>query len=172
MILALKTADHTTQVWVLAASEFASPGRRTLSVSSVDPVGGFATSLRSPEPTPAGGDETPPAATQPDLSWESGRQLSDELLSRLTSLLQEHGHQFSDLTGIIIFSGPGSFTSLRIGHTVVNALADSLGIPVTGATGDDWLTKGQAAIPSVKPGVPALPHYGAEANITKPRLAS
>jgi tRNA threonylcarbamoyladenosine biosynthesis protein TsaB len=113
------------------------------------------------EPTP-----TDPAAT---LTWESGRQLADQLLTRLTGFLSEHGTQLADLTGIVIFSGPGSFTSLRIGHTTANALADSLNIPVVGSAGPNWLAEGIAAIKQAKPGRPALPHYGAEAHITRPK---
>jgi tRNA threonylcarbamoyladenosine biosynthesis protein TsaB len=98
------------------------------------------------------------------FDWESGRTLSDQLLARLQTLTD-----FKNLTGIVIFSGPGSFTSLRIGHTVANALADSLHIPVVGTSGDDWIAEGLKIVHSAKPGLPALPHYGAEANITKPK---
>jgi tRNA threonylcarbamoyl adenosine modification protein YjeE len=73
------------------------------------------------------------------------------------------------VTVIIIFSGPGSFTSLRIGHAVVNALADSLGFPVVGARGDDWQEQGLSLVTSAKPGRPALPFYGADAHITRPK---
>jgi tRNA threonylcarbamoyladenosine biosynthesis protein TsaB len=103
------------------------------------------------------------------LEWESGRELSDQLLGRLTELVQSHGAQLTDLTGIVIFSGPGSFTSLRIGHTTANALADSLGIPVVGVQGEDWLAAGRRQLATAKPGHPALPHYGSEAHITKPK---
>lgn len=131
MILALKTADRTTQMWLLDSAE-----------------------------TTAG---------EPQVNWESGRQLSDELLGRLTALMESHGKTLADLSGIIIFSGPGSFTSLRIGHTVVNALADSFNIPVVGAAGDNWLSDGLQQLPAAKPAVPALPEYGAEAHITRPK---
>lgn len=130
MILAIKTADYTTQLWLFKSG--ANPG-------------------------------------QPDVDWESGRALSEQFLGRLTQLIKSQHHTLKDLTGVIIFSGPGSFTSLRIGHTVANALADSLGIPVIGATGDHWLQRGTVAVATAKPGVPALPHYGAEAHITKPK---
>ena len=75
---------------------------------------------------------------QAEVAWDSGRRMADELLSNLDAFLHESNTAWSDLTGLIIYSGPGSFTSLRIGHSVANALADSLGIPISGATGDDW----------------------------------
>ena len=132
MILCLKTADQTAQIWLM-------------------------TDDRAPDPE------------RPNVSWESGRQLSNELLDRLVQLVESSSHQLSDITGLVIFSGPGSFTSLRIGHTVLNALADSLSIPVVGAQGDSWLADGIEAVAKAKPGQPALPEYGAEAHITRPK---
>jgi tRNA threonylcarbamoyladenosine biosynthesis protein TsaB len=147
MILALKTADATTQIWLFA-----------------DPQAAAKSSTKPPKPTA-------------HITWDSGRDLSDQLLARILSTLTDAGHQLSDLTAIAIFAGPGSFTSLRIGHTTANALADSLGIPVVGAqndpdttaTGEDWLTTALAALPTAKPGRSALPHYGSEAHITRPK---
>jgi tRNA threonylcarbamoyladenosine biosynthesis protein TsaB len=103
------------------------------------------------------------------VEWESGRQLSGQLLTRIKDLLATQQSQIHDLTGVVVFSGPGSFTSLRIGHTVANALADGVQIPVVGARGEDWLKSGLAAVAQAKPGHPALPHYGSEAHITKPK---
>lgn len=130
MILALKTADRTTQAWLLQ------PG-------------------------------TQPG--MPQLDWASGRQLSEELLGRLTALVASHNGAMTDLTGLIIFSGPGSFTSLRIGHATMNALADGLNIAIVGAAGDDWLKTGLRLLDGARPGIPALPQYGAEAHITRPK---
>ena len=104
-----------------------------------------------------------------EQSWESGRELADGLLEHLQQLLATRDAAFANLTGLIIFSGPGSFTSLRIGHTVLNALADSLNIPVVGARGDDWIQAGLQELPSAHLGRPALPHYGADANVTLPK---
>ncbi len=103
------------------------------------------------------------------LEWESGRSLSDGLLAWLVQFLADHRCTLADLTGIVIFSGPGSFTSLRIGHAVANALADSLGIPIVGAEGEDWLNTARQRLPQAQLGHPALPHYGSEAHITRPK---
>ena len=103
------------------------------------------------------------------IEWESGRKLADELLGRINALCHDQKQTINDLSGIIILSGPGSFTSLRIGHTVANALADSLVIPIVGATGDDWLAEGMRRLPEAKPGQSVWPFYGAEANVTPPK---
>ena len=102
-------------------------------------------------------------------SWESKRELSEQLLGKMTNFIESHGTKLHDLKGIIIYSGPGSFTSLRIGHSVVNALADSLEIPVCGAKDPNWEHSALKALKSVKLGTPALPFYGAEAHITRPK---
>ena len=104
-----------------------------------------------------------------NLEWESGRALSDQLLGRLIQFLHEHHCELADLTGIVIFSGPGSFTSLRIGHTIANALADSLGIPLVGVRGEGWLGEGKDSLATAQVGHPALPYYGSEAHITRPK---
>ena len=107
------------------------------------------------------------SASPVTTSWNSGRTLADELLGRITQFLHHSEVAFGRLTGIIVFSGPGSFTSLRIGHSVANALGDSLAIPVQGARGDDWLDKGVEALKKAPANQLALPYYGAEANISK-----
>ena len=103
------------------------------------------------------------------IQWESGRELSSQLHERILGLLASQQATLDDLTGVIIFSGPGSFTSLRIGHTVANALADSLTIPVVGSLKDDWINDARHLIQSAQIGVPTLPYYGSEAHITKPK---
>lgn len=101
--------------------------------------------------------------------WESGRELSDSLLERIKTVIAGQGGGIHDLTGILVHSGPGSFTSLRIGHTVANSLASSLGIPVVGGRGEAWLMVGLKALVNAPIGVIAMPFYGAEANISKPK---
>lgn len=103
------------------------------------------------------------------IKWESGRGLADELLAHIDELCRSQKMTINALTGIIILSGPGSFTSLRIGHTVANTLADSLNIPIVGTSGEDWLAAGLRRLPETKPGQPVWPFYGAEANVTKPK---
>jgi tRNA threonylcarbamoyladenosine biosynthesis protein TsaB len=111
------------------------------------------------------------ASSEPtaQTSWESGRALADELLSRLTKFTASRVSGLDKLTGIIIFAGPGSFTSLRIGHTVANALADSLAIPFASAGGERWQTTALKALKAAPSRAHVLPDYGSEANVTKPK---
>ena len=104
-----------------------------------------------------------------DYSWQADRRLAKELLGYLRDKLAESNGAFSDLTGIGIMQGPGSFTGLRIGMAVMNTLAESLSIPIVGTTGTDWQ---QIALQRLSDGENdriVLPDYGAEAHITKPR---
>lgn len=57
---------------------------------------------------------------------------SQVLLKLITDILKENRLEFSDLTGIEIEKGPGSYTGLKVGASVANALGFSLKIPVNG----------------------------------------
>ena len=104
-----------------------------------------------------------------DAEWEAGRGLAKGLLAFLDEQLAGQSKGWADVTGLGVFKGPGSFTGLRIGITVMNSLAYANSLPVVGATGEDW--QGEA-IASLLGGVNdeiVLPEYGGEANITTPR---
>lgn len=55
---------------------------------------------------------------------------SQSLLPLIQTILQKHQIEPQQLTGIRVLTGPGSYTGLRVGVAVANALAFSLGIPV------------------------------------------
>lgn len=57
---------------------------------------------------------------------------SQVLLGLIQKTLSEKKLDFKDLTGIEVATGPGSFTGLRVGVAVANALGYSLHIPVNG----------------------------------------
>lgn len=62
--------------------------------------------------------------------WESGRDLAENLHAFIRDKLKENNADFSDISEIVYMSGPGSFTGLRIGAAVVNALASELNVPL------------------------------------------
>lgn len=55
---------------------------------------------------------------------------SQVLLSLITEILEDNKLEFSDLSGIEVEKGPGSYTGLKVGASVANALGFSLNIPV------------------------------------------
>lgn len=57
---------------------------------------------------------------------------SQVLLPLILTLLHTTNYQLHTLKGIEVETGPGSFTGIRVGVSVANALAYSLGIPVNG----------------------------------------
>ena len=57
---------------------------------------------------------------------------SQVLLPLIEKILKENKMGYEDLEGLEVEIGPGSFTGLRVGVSVANALGYSLGIPVNG----------------------------------------
>ena len=106
---------------------------------------------------------------QLEFEWEAHRELANNLLLWLEERLKEQGKSWQDIAGIGIFSGPGSFTGLRIGITVMNTLADSLQIPIVGSGGDEWVSEAKKRLENGENDRIVLPLYGSEANITIPR---
>ena len=104
-----------------------------------------------------------------DNEWQADRNLAKGLLAYLRDQLAAHGKTFKDVTAIGAFRGPGSFTGLRIGLTVLNTIADAEGIPIVGGMGADWQTDVQAKLAHGSNEKIVLPFYGGEAHITKPR---
>lgn len=104
-----------------------------------------------------------------EYTWEAARTLAHGLLTFLEECMQKLGKSFGDITGIVVFKGPGSFTGLRIGITVMNTIASSNGIPIIGETGDDWLTKARNRLTEGDDDKIVLPEYGGEAHITTPK---
>jgi len=104
-----------------------------------------------------------------DTMWEAGRGLAKGLLGFLEQELSFQNKTWNDVSGLVVYKGPGSFTGLRIGITVFNNLAYSYEWPIVGETGDNWRTKGSARLESGENDKIVLPEYGGEANITTPR---
>jgi len=68
----------------------------------------------------------------------------------------------------VVYKGPGSFTGLRIGISVANALAYGLNVPIVSTTGKDWQLQGIDRLKKGKNETSAVPDYGSEPHITLP----
>ena len=63
---------------------------------------------------------------------DSREEKSQKLLPFIDELLKKRGKKIEDITEIEVNTGPGSFTGLRVGVSVANALGWILGVPVNG----------------------------------------
>ncbi|MEO5949348.1 MAG: hypothetical protein ABIP74_03015 [Candidatus Saccharimonas sp.] len=103
------------------------------------------------------------------VQWQADRTLARDMLTFLNKQLTTRGLVFSDIKGIGVFRGPGSFTGLRIGLTVLNTWAHAESIPIVGELGDDWQRMCLERLRSGADDAIILPEYGAPAHVTKPR---
>ncbi len=54
------------------------------------------------------------------------------ILPLIDKILQKHSLKLKNIDGIEVNTGPGSFTGLRVGISIVNALGFFLKIPING----------------------------------------
>jgi tRNA threonylcarbamoyladenosine biosynthesis protein TsaB len=104
-----------------------------------------------------------------ELKWQAHLKLAETLNSRIEEILNKLSISLSELEGLAIFKGPGSFTGLRIGASVANALAYAQNIPIIARAGEDWLAVSIKDLQAGRNDKIAIPEYGSPANITKPR---
>lgn len=103
--------------------------------------------------------------------WQAHRQLAETLHLEIKKLLGKERKSLNELEAIIVYSGPGSFTGLRIGISVANALGYALHIPIAGTGTENWVESGQQLLREAKklPATPVVPQYGTPVHITTPR---
>lgn len=102
-------------------------------------------------------------------TWEAHRQLAETIHLKIRKLLSDNRITRHQLEGVAVYSGPGSFTGLRIGITVANALAAGYEIPIAGYEGKDWLPESVKKLIDGTNESVVMPEYGSLPNITAPR---
>ncbi len=103
------------------------------------------------------------------LKWQAGRNLSLDIHEKIDGLFKKQSIGLSDLKGVVLYKGPGSFTGLRIGASVANAIAYELDIPLAGANGKDWIKTGIELLKKEPARRIAKLEYGAAPKTTKPK---
>ncbi|HXR50043.1 MAG TPA: tRNA (adenosine(37)-N6)-threonylcarbamoyltransferase complex dimerization subunit type 1 TsaB [Verrucomicrobiae bacterium] len=103
------------------------------------------------------------------LTWPAHRELAETIHLKIKELLTSQAKELYHLQGVIVFKGPGSFTGLRIGVSVANALADGLNIPIAAVSGDKWIQVGIVQLNDGEGQKLAVPEYGAPPHITRPK---
>lgn len=86
------------------------------------------------------GLETSSAVCSVGIAWDEGKRLgrslteerihSEKLMTLTAGVLTEAAMKPSELSGVAVSGGPGSFTGLRIGMSSAKGLSRSLGIPL------------------------------------------
>jgi tRNA threonylcarbamoyladenosine biosynthesis protein TsaB len=113
-------------------------------------------------------------------TWTAGHRHGETLLPTIGRFLGEQNIRRSRLAGIVVGTGPGAFTGLRVGMATAKGMAHGLGIPLAGvSTGEALLAaagveRGVLLMPAgpndrlvVRAGSPAEPLPAG----TEPRLA-
>lgn len=100
-----------------------------------------------------------------ELKWEAHRQLGTTIHNKIKEILSLQGKSFNDIGRVAVYRGPGSFTGLRIGVSVANALAYGLNIPVVSGVGEKWLEECLSS--NVTEFIPVVIAYGSNPHITE-----
>ncbi len=103
------------------------------------------------------------------LKWLADRNLSKEIHKKIDLIFSNASIDYPNLSGVIFYKGPGSFTGLRIGASVANVISNHLDIPIVGCGGDGWIRNGLHSLRNESSERTALPDYGSEPHTTKPK---
>jgi tRNA threonylcarbamoyladenosine biosynthesis protein TsaB len=74
-----------------------------------------------------------------ETTWLAGREHSRRLLVEVEIALERIGRSQSDLTGVVVAKGPGSYTGVRVALSVAKGIASALSLPAWGVNSLDVL---------------------------------
>jgi tRNA A37 threonylcarbamoyladenosine modification protein TsaB len=120
-----------------------------------------------------------------EIKWQAHRQLAETIHEQINKILNpdkklldkssnfngvgKSRYTLSDIEGIVVFKGPGSFTGLRISHSVANALAYAQNIPIVARSGGKWLEQGIKDLQGGQNEKIVTPEYGVSPKTTSPK---
>jgi tRNA threonylcarbamoyl adenosine modification protein YeaZ len=85
-------------------------------------------------------------------TWAAGRTHGGQLLPAIGRLHGEANLRRSRIRGVIVGTGPGAFTGLRVGIATAKAIAHELRVPIVGISTGEALLGAAAAEVAVAPG--------------------
>jgi tRNA threonylcarbamoyl adenosine modification protein YeaZ len=74
-----------------------------------------------------------------ECRWAAGFRHGEELLTRVDELLRSRGVALTDIGGVVVGTGPGAFTGMRVGLSTAKALACGLSVPIAGVATSESL---------------------------------
>jgi tRNA threonylcarbamoyladenosine biosynthesis protein TsaB len=100
------------------------------------------------------------------ISWQADRQLAETIHEKLQAVLKAHSYNLHDVKAVAVYKGPGSFTGLRIGISVANALAEGLQVPIVATAGNNWRIQALKQLGKGANEHSVVPKYGSPPHIT------
>lgn len=70
-------------------------------------------------------------------SFENSPDQAELLPSQIQSLLFDYDVSFADLTAVLVLTGPGSFTGVRVALSSAHAIGMALNVPLIGMSADE-----------------------------------
>ncbi len=107
-----------------------------------------------------------------NYQWLSEHRLALELNQKIKNFLNKNKKKLIDLDGLVVYRGPGSFTGLRIGISLMNAISYGLNIPIVGTSSinnDSWINEGINRLLGQDNDKIVHPIYDQPIKITQPR---
>jgi len=87
-----------------------------------------------------------------ETTWVAGYRHGETLLPAIGRLTGEANLRRSRLAGIVVGTGPGAFTGLRVGLATAKGLAHGLGVPIAGvSTAEALLAAARADVGAGRP---------------------
>ncbi len=71
--------------------------------------------------------------------WVAGYRHGEALLTRIDEIMAATGVTLANLSGVVVGTGPGAFTGLRVGLATAKGLARGLEIPIAGVATSEAL---------------------------------
>jgi len=78
-------------------------------------------------------------------TWAAGYRHGETLLPSISRFLGEQNRRRTRLSGIVVGTGPGAFTGLRVGIATAKGLAHGLGLPIAGVSTAEAILAAAAA---------------------------
>lgn len=84
-------------------------------------------------------------------TWPAGYRHGETLLPAIERLIGEVGLDRASIAGIVVGTGPGAFTGLRVGIATAKGIATALGSPLVGVATSDALADAAASVVDTDP---------------------
>ena len=130
-----------------ASGSAASDGRRPWILAIDTATSRVVVAAAAPDGTPLGVS-----------TWEAGRTHGAQLLPAIGRLTGEANLRRSRIRGVIVGTGPGAFTGLRVGIATAKAIAHELRVPIVGISTGAALLSASGAGPDAILLLPAGPN--------------